>query len=248
MVQATIKEKKIFQHLPEPLIDGQIDIIPPWPSTNDILTMVAIRIAVFALECSILLFCKLRKMHIALMLLQSVHQVKSDIATNPSFNLVYNRLATTAPETESSTSWLKDEFSLLHASIISGILCFILIIIIFTWLYQRKYKKHSFLALELTSGGDCVLLPIMHLSLCPSYYDIPKPTIGDISISPFPYNKVYANWLNFGITDKRTDKTICVPTVISTNIFTGYKITQILKQPFSAYIVLIHHNYAHALN
>lgn len=88
----------------------------------------------------------------------------------------------------------------------------------------------------------------MHLSLCPSYYDIPTPNIGDISISPFPYNKVYANWLNFGITDKRTEKTIFVPTIISTNIFTGYKITQILKQSFSAYVVLIHHNYAHALN
>lgn len=183
------------------------------------------------------------------MLLQSVQQVKSEVATNPSFNLVYNRLTTTAPETaESSNSWLKDEFSLLHASVISGILCFILIIIIFMWLYRRKYKKHTFLALELTSGGDCVLLPIMHLSLCPSYYDIPTPNIGDISISPFPYNKVYANWLHFGITDKRTEKTIFVPTIISTNIFTGYKITQILKQPFSAYVVLIHHNYAHALN
>lgn len=249
MVQATIKEKKIFQHLAEPLIDGEIDITPPWPSTNDILTMVAISIAVLALACSILLFCKLRKMHIALMLLQSVQQVKSEVATNPSFNLVYNRLTTTAPETaESSNSWLKDEFSLLHASVISGILCFILIIIIFMWLYRRKYKKHTFLALELTSGGDCVLLPIMHLSLCPSYYDIPTPNIGDISISPFPYNKVYANWLHFGITDKRTEKTIFVPIVISTNIFTGYKITQILKQPFSAYVVLIHHNYAHALN
>lgn len=86
MVQATIKEKKIFQHLVEPLIDGEIDITPPWPSTNDILTMVAISIAVLALACSILLFCKLRKMHIALMLLQSVQQVKSEM--QPTHHLI----------------------------------------------------------------------------------------------------------------------------------------------------------------
>lgn len=42
--------------LAEPLIDGEIDITPPWPSTNDILTMVAISIAVLALACSILLY------------------------------------------------------------------------------------------------------------------------------------------------------------------------------------------------
>lgn len=80
------------------------------------------------------------------MLLQSVQQVKSEVATNPSFNLVYNRLTTTAPETaESSNSWLKDEFSLLHASIISGILCFILIIIIFMCMaLSEKIQKAYF--------------------------------------------------------------------------------------------------------
>lgn len=237
MVEATKKEKKIFQHLAEPLIDGQIELPPPWPSTNDILTIVSISIAAIALACCILLFFKVRKMHIALMLMQNIHMAKSQEV--PSF--IYKALTTAAPS--DSQTWLMEEFSLLHAYIIIGTLSFILVVILFAWLYHRKSRKHTFLALELTTGGQCVLVPIMQLSLCPSYYDIQKPNIGTISISDFPYTKLYANWSNFIVTDKRTDKTISVPKSIQISCYIGHKLKNILKQPFSAYVVLVHQNY-----
>lgn len=83
-------------------------------------------------------------------------------------------------------------------------------VILLIWLYHRKSVKPPFLALELTTGGECVLIPIMQLSFCPSYYDIKKPSIGTITVSDFPSSKIYANWSNFIVTDKRTDKTITV--------------------------------------
>lgn len=83
----------------------------------------------------------------------------------------------------------------------------------------------------------------MQLLLCPSYYDIKKPSIGTITVSDFPYSKLYANWSNFIVTEKRTDKTITVPKSVQINFLNGYKIKNILQQPFSSYVVLVHQNY-----
>lgn len=160
MIEATKKEKKIFQHLAEPLLDGQIKLTPAWPSTNDILTIVSISIAAIALACCILLFFKVRKMHIALMLMQNIQMAKSQEVSS----FIYKTLTTAAPS--NSQAWLLQEFSLLHAYIIIGTLTFILFVILLIWLYHRKSGKHAFLALELTTGGQCVLIPITQLS-CP---------------------------------------------------------------------------------
>lgn len=105
MVEATVKEKKIFQHLAEPFLDGQIELTPSWPSTNDILTIVSISTAVIALACCILLFFKVRKMHIALMLMQNIQMAKSQEV--PSF--IYKTLTTAAPS--DSQARLLQEFS-----------------------------------------------------------------------------------------------------------------------------------------
>lgn len=69
MVEATKKYKKKFQQLAEPLLDGQIEIIPPWSTANDILTIVSMGIAIVAMIGCILLGCKVRKLHISFMML-----------------------------------------------------------------------------------------------------------------------------------------------------------------------------------
>lgn len=70
------------------------------------------------------------------------------------------------------------------------------------WFYWRKYKKYIFFVLEFMLGGDCVLFFIMYLLLWFFFYDIFMFNIGDIFILFFLYNKVYVNWLYFGIIDK----------------------------------------------
>lgn len=241
MVEATKKDKKIFQQLAEPLLDGQIEITPPWPTTYDILTIVSMGIAIVAMIGCILLGCKVRKLHISFMMLQTLHQAKSEEI--PTF--IYKAL-TTAPPAEESNSWLLQEFTLLHACILLATLTFILFIVLIVWLYHRKSRKHTYLALELSTGGQCVVIP--QLSLCPSYYDIRKPDIGTITVSDFPYTKLHTDWTDFHVTDKRTEKTFPVPKVLDISMFTGYKITSILKQPFSAYVTLIHNNRAQFLH
>lgn len=115
-------------------------INPSWPSTNDILTIVSISIAVIALACCILLFFKVRKMHIALMLMQNIHMAKSQKV--PSF--IYKTLTTPAPSY--SNAWLLQEFSLLHAYIIIGTLINTHFVCHFPYLAlsQKIWKAHIF--------------------------------------------------------------------------------------------------------
>ena len=84
--------------------------------------------------------------------------------------------------------------------------------------------------------------PFNSLSLCPSYYDIRKPDIGTITVSDFPYTKLHIDWTDFHVTDKRIEKSFSVPKVLDISIFTGYKISSNVKQPFSACVTLIHNN------
>ena len=59
MAAAAKKEQKVFKSLAEPLIDGLIDIAPSWPTTNDILSLVAVCVGALAIVSCIFMFCKL---------------------------------------------------------------------------------------------------------------------------------------------------------------------------------------------
>ncbi|XP_071098997.1 uncharacterized protein [Haliotis cracherodii] len=51
-------------------------------------------------------------------------------------------------------------------------------------IYGRNLRTHNGLVLELTTGPECVFVPILALSLCPSYWDIPPPfTVEQLRIS-----------------------------------------------------------------
>ena len=53
-------------------------------------------------------------------------------------------------------------------------------------LFRKRPSKQTILQLELTSGGECVIVPLIHLPLCPSYYKFTHPEIRDILVSEFP--------------------------------------------------------------
>ena len=149
---------------------------------------------------------------------------------------------------EPSLEWFNDEFKLSHVSVIMGVVIIIQLLIIIFCFCRFKSCKSSSLSLELTSGGDCVVIPLLHLSLCPSYYQISPPVIDDVSISAFSSSKLFLSWAKFTVTDKRTNKIVNVPSTISLSWVTYYRVKKILKQPFSAYTLLVHQNDAYVLN
>lgn len=93
--------------------------------------------------------------------------------------------------------------------------------------------------------GDCVMVPILNLSLCPSYYDFSCPSIDDVSIVNLHIHTAYSA---FSVTNKLTNQTISIPTTTSIGLYTRYKLNKILKQPFNAYVLVTHQGFASVLN
>ena len=204
MAKAAKQDQKIFKNLAEPLIDGRIDILSTtWSDMNTIITFVSIGIAVLSLVMCIILFIKTRKLALAVLVLQQIPNTKSQ--TVPSF--IYKNVA--SPSTEQpvpSLEWFTKEFAWDHASVIIGSIVFIMLCIIIVCLYKSKSCKGSSISLELTSGGDCVVVQLLDLSLCPSYYRISPPLINDVSVTSFPKCMLNMTWSEFTVTDIRTQK------------------------------------------
>ena len=88
----------------------------------------------------------------------------------------------------------------MDASVILSVTVLIMLVTIIIFYYKNKTKnKTTMIALEMTSGGSCVILPIVPLSLCPSYWDITTPLIKKITISSFPFCKLFTVWNNFKV-------------------------------------------------
>ena len=241
IAKAVKKDQKIFHNLAEPLLDGLIEIPQSWPDFNSIIAFSAIAIAVISICISIFMCCKVRKMTTALLLMQQVQSAVS--STVPSFVFKVE-----SPTTASVTDSIISEFSWMHASVIVGAIVFIIMLIVLVLMCKSKTKRCTFLALELTTGGDCAIVPIIHLSLCPSNYKISKPRIRDVTLAKFTSMELNILWSPFTVTDKRTGTSISVPGTISLNPWLYFRVKRIIKQPYFAYALLIHDGYAFSLN
>lgn len=191
IASAVKNDQKIFKSLAEPLLDGQIQIPQEWPNTSDIITLVSLILAGICLALCIALCIKVRKICTTLLILKEVQHAASQNV--PSF--IYRQPTSQTQVEETSDVFI--EFTWVHASVIISVIVLVILLIVMYLLYKSKSHKGSIIALELTSGGDCVIVPITQLSLCPSYYVITKPTISDISASNFPSCKIIAKWSKF---------------------------------------------------
>lgn len=246
MAAAARNDSIIFKTLTEPLLYGQIKLQSDWPDLNAILIFVALGIASFTFLIVIYIFFKFRNMATAILVLQQFAKVKSQSV--PSF--IYEKItqAPTATEPSVIEKFITSEFSWLHASVVLSSIVLIFLTVLVCCLYRSRKSKCTTIYLEITSGGDCITVPIQSLSLCPSYYDFTTPTIRDISISAFPQCKLFAVFYSFSITNKLTTKTINIPTAIGIDFITHYKLKKILKQPFNAYVLVTHQGFASVLN
>lgn len=71
------------------------------------------------------------------------------------------------------------------------------------------------------------MIPLVPLSLCPSYYTITIFSILDISASKFPSFYLEATWENFSVTNKQTKTTLTVPFKVTLNPFAHRKLTKL---------------------
>jgi len=245
MAQAAKNDEQIFKTLTEPLLTGDISLEPEWPDLNGILNIIALSVGFLSFIICVYLFFKIRKMTTALLVLTEVSRAKSQ--TVPSF--IYEQLTTESKESVDSEllKLFTPEFSWVHASVLLSIIVLIILIIIMVYICKHSKSKGTTLAIEITCGGECVVVPITSLSLCPSYWDIDTPNINNISISSFPSCKLFTTWSKFKVTNKLTAQSLAVPTVISLSYYMWFKLRKILRQPYCAYVMVIHNGYASLL-
>lgn len=248
MVDATKQDALIFKTLSESILDGQVAIKSAEPDLNTILTFSALGIGSLAIIFNIFVFCKLRNLSTALLVAQQIS--KSRAEEIPSF--IYHKLTSTSQATPSSVSDLEkffsSQFSWIHASVILSCLVLLFLIFVIYYLHRSKKSKCTQIVLEITSGGDCVVVPILRLSLCPSYYDFSRPSIDDVTLAALPSFKLFILYSSFTVTNKLTNQTVTIPTTFSVGIYARYKLQRILKQPFNVYVLVTHQGFASVLN
>ena len=238
MAVAAKKDAVIFKHLAEPLANGIISIPNSWLDTNAFLIFGTMAATVLAWIICILLILKIRKLTIALGVLQNVVNVKSQ----PVF--IYDTPTTTSEPPTSLENLILSEITWVHGVFIVCMSIIVILCICICVLWYKRPAKGTVLKLELTSGCQCVLIDLLSLPLCPSYYKFSSSTIKDISVTQFPNSQIIADWLPFSVIDKQSGKSINIPTVFSIGYLTNRKVTKILKQPFCAYLYINHQGIA----
>ena len=246
---AAKQDNLIFKTLAEPLLSGDISLQSTWPDVNAILSLCSLGIASLSIFAFVFLFCKTRKMAMTLAILQQFSNVKSQSV--PSFIYVKPTQLSQADSDntmERVTSFFSSEFSWVHASVILSIIVLLFLFILICYLYKSKQKRCTSLVLEVTCGGNCVVIPILDLSLCPSYYEFSRPSVQDLTVASFPSCKLFAVWTSFNVTNKLTQKCVQIPTTLPLSFLQFFRIQKILNQPFNAYIYVTHQGFASILN
>ena len=215
-------------------MNGDIVLDTDWLDTKSVILYTTLITTICATIGCIFLFCKIRKLATALLVLQRVVNAHSDEL--PSF--IYENLDKQIESEDSFTDSLLSEFHWVHAFILLGVIIFIILIILFVLIYcSAKKNKGTTLYLEVTSGGNCVTIPVAHFPLCPSYFKITVPTVQDVSVS---FGKMIVIWENFEVTNKLTSKTIKIKQSFNISLLQYLALRSILKQPFCAYIIVGH--------
>lgn len=100
--------------------------------------------------------------------------------------------------------------------------------------------------MELTSGTDCILIPLLTLPLCPDNWNIQPPQ----DIQHINVRRTYIIWANlsldapdFIIENTHTNKRINIPTTILISPLKAHRLRNLLAQPYTVYFLLSHHQY-----
>jgi hypothetical protein len=215
-----------------------------WPHMKDILIFVTMSVTVLSTLITNLSFCKIRKLSVALVLLQKANYVKGFTSNVPSF--IYK--APPKPESSNSFFIFTSNLTWEHAIFSLCLIHFLFVLLILTC---RKYSNNkTMLHLEITSGDSCIIMPVMHLPLCPTYCKIKAPSdICNFALHGPWYQKVLTfDWPNFIITDCRNNMPVLVPNNISLSLKQYFKIRSILKKPFFVYVHIQHKGFLMPIN
>ena len=239
---ARVKQQNIiYSSLAESMLDGEIKIDDNyWSLTNNIISIIAITTTFVNAILIFWLFYKFRILAAAIILYKPVK-------TAPTTTLMFEYVPATTPIPNYWINTLSDNLKWDHGIFVLVLIILILLIVL---LYKRISCRnmHTTLCLQISDGFQCVMIPIMHLPLCPRYWEINYPNIIDnIKINGRFNPKLSVYWPDFIVRNLNTAQIQSIPSILKLTIFQAWTLKSILKHPFDAYVILVHHNIQHPL-
>lgn len=233
---AVKSDTKIFQSLSEPILEGKLAVPTSWTSLNSILLVISFTISILSCLACIVLFLKMRTLAKTILILTQLVRTKALDSTK----IIYKQPSTDAPPS------LADKFNEVISwdkltMVLGLITIFLLILILIKLLIPSKSTSKLFL--EVTNGINCVILPLIDLHSCPSFWTIHPPVgLRQFTLSQFPRKLLYANWVEFRVYNKfqTTDSYLEIPQAIPLSWLNYVRLVSILKTPHTAYLLVSH--------
>jgi hypothetical protein len=236
MVSLAKQDSAAFQSLTEPLIEGLINIQSNWPDLNSILIFSTLGDTVGLVIFAIWSCLKIRKLTMAVAILNNIKTVRASTSPIPSF--IYK----VSTETSEDSSFPNINIDLTWEHVILFVCLLHFLFVLFKFLKKHYYNKSTTLMLELTTGDSCILLPVLTLPLCPAFCKIKSPSdICNFQLKGPWYNrKLTFSWSDFTIEDSRNDKLLNIPDYISLTFVQNLKTRKLLKKTFFVYVYIRH--------
>ena len=183
----------------------------------------------------ILLVCSHSKLGKILHILTILHQTqisRANASTVPSF--IYKD-ANSTPESQEKID-ITTEYCILALCI-----CILIwLMIITTYMLKRKLNKTVLLA-EITNGYMCMHVPLVNLSVCPSYCTVRSPNeISAITVQGKLSPYIYFEWDNFEVLNILNNKKLKVNRVHAMSIMTGRRAREILTTAYNVNFYVQH--------
>ncbi len=242
LVARTKARKVAYATLADPILDGSTEAELSWPTFDSIMSISGVVLASAATLACIYMFLRLRTIYAMMVLVQTARAKADD--NLPRFR--YNMPSTTPynPLKVFEDLEFSIDHSLITAFVVQSVLLLILMLCIVYQMYRKRYRHSSTVLLEITTGSQCVFVPIVNLTKCITHYQIQAPSsVSNLQLFGSLRPQLYVDLQDMIICDISLNKDIPIQPAYQISLTTAWKLRKMLKQPFCAYIVVEHYGY-----
>ena len=216
---AAKKDQKIFTSLAHSVASGAIALPSTWNSHSTIILIVIRCVAVINFLITIWLMYKFRTLRAAILF----HRVSATLPTA----FVYEAMPTIPIPTV--FQFLQSNIAWDHAIFLLTILN-LLFILYFCRRSLKSSGRETSIVIEVTCPHACILVPIFHLPLCPSFYLAAFPSqIENLPIKGQLRPNLHVSWPGFAMRSILDNTRVSIPTEIRINPYTSWRLRQILR-------------------
>jgi hypothetical protein len=244
--QAVLNNRYIVDNLGQSLILGDVELDKDlfWFSAKGLVVEISLTISVCLLIVSVYFYFRLRKLTIALLLLQAGGLPRTEARSDG--GLVLNYFEGTTPDVDPKSvidvqlliqEWHSSNWPFVYI----GIATTIIVYFVGRKLYKRARRycpntNNCFLALEFVQNGNVLMIPLIKLQGTPVQYLVSaNEFIDNVRVSGWCRPTMEITWPSLQITSKLTGATIPVESHIALSIIASYHLKRIISKNFQCY-------------